>query len=109
MSKYKTTEPEVSCFTCTRPDMYCDHVECFDVVPELGELYEYNELELPRKCGFYDPYKIKHCEFCESVINEFMYKYPFWFNAGECAYPLCQNCFDAVPEEILSEKIYCTC
>ena len=100
---------EISCFDCLRPGHYCDHVECDDIPEDWNDDGQYNELEMPRKCGKYLPLPTGKCSCCDIPLTGYFYQHKLWFEQGECFHPLCQGCFDNVPDDELSINLVCSC
>lgn len=105
--KIESLKPQVSCFTCTVGDKSCEYVECDEIPDEFHD--KYHEYERPSKCGKYNPIPVVKCRCCSKPLEGFWYSWKYWYEADECGYALCKDCFDNVPEEELKSNLVCMC
>ena len=107
MGKEEFMADEVSCFTCSVGDVSCEYVECDDASEDVID--NYDEYERYEHCGKYDPQGLGKCKCCDKQLDGFMKSWRWWYDAGECGYPICKDCYDNVSEEELKLNLVCSC
>lgn len=108
--KFKQDAPYMSCYVCIHPEgVGCDGLECYEVTDEAILELPYDEA--PIKCGKYKPCRAGTCKHCATELEGDMQDHPYWFETvnGDCNYPICKNCYEAVSEVILNESLVCVC
>jgi hypothetical protein len=83
------------------------HIQCAqrEKVGELGSKYNWNELQMPKICGRYQPKIVERCAYCKNLINVAEYLWENW--AGTNGKPVCSyDCRAKLEAEEIGSLFY---